>query len=141
MRTCEFCKSEAPDTAIFCGKCGQRLRDHEILHPYYDVEDEHPTSVVNESPKEDEDEKKSTFVPFMPMPAGGFLQPGGSVPLVQGTLHAEHVPYVNNTPPMPGQSAPRVAQSSGSHAPHFAQPAQPLHPPPASPVAPQNETI
>ena len=116
-------------------------RDHEILHPYYDVEDEQPTTVVNRSTKEDEDEEKSTFVPFMPMPASGSAQPSGSVPLVQGTLHANHVPYVNNTPPMLGQSAPRVAQSSGSHAPHFAQPAQPVHPPPASPFAPRHETI
>src|SRR5437764_4573222 len=31
-------------------------RVHEILHPYDDVEDEHPTTVVNKSIKKDEDE-------------------------------------------------------------------------------------
>src|SRR5260370_38638579 len=25
MRTCQFCKTESPDDANFCGQCGQRM--------------------------------------------------------------------------------------------------------------------
>src|SRR2546427_12977477 len=122
MRTCEFCKSEAPDTAIFCGQCGQRLNapgetstgNSITLGSFWPIMSDTgggigenaPFTTANSAqkketasahdipiPGEDEDEEKSTFVPFMPMPASGSVQPGGSVPLVQGTLHADHVPY------------------------------------------------
>ncbi len=116
--------------------------DHEILHTYDDVDDEHAATVVHENAEVEEegDEEERKLAPFLPtMPGSDSIQPAGSAPLAQDPLYIDQVPSAN-PPRIPGQPASGIVQSSESPPPQFPQPVQPA-PAPQVQLAPLHNTI
>ena len=120
MRYCEFCATELPDHATFCGYCGRAPTDSaEALTGVT----EYPTADLNNTPGTDEDEdeeekrRRAAVIGFgLPLLADSMAQaPGENVAMVHGTPEVGGVPSVQGTP--------QTAQTPDfSHRTHGTQP-------------------
>ncbi len=103
MRYCEFCATELPDHATFCGYCGRApTNSAEALTGVT----EYPTAGLNNTPGTDEDEdeeekrRRAAVIGFgLPLLADSMAQvPGEHVAMVHGTPEVGGVPSVQGTP-------------------------------------------
>ncbi len=134
MRQCEYCKTELPEQASFCGHCGRVVTN--------DADDvtgvsEYPTADLQNTSKiedeEDEEEKRRRVAVIglsLPVLAGSMEQ-APTVPVVQGTPQLDDVPTVQGTsgaPHMPRGPQPNQQLQLATHSPAVAdQPSHHLH--------------
>ena len=149
MQHCEFCGSELPVNARFCGHCGRTpggttKKQTDISAPTTANLPplNAPTALGGQSQpgsesEEEEERRRRPLLLDLPFPAGLAAegQPAvGNVPIVQGT-QMSGVPVVQGTP-SPLSGAPNAAGLSQSAAPNasaFSQSAVPSPPSPAGP--------
>ncbi len=103
MRYCEYCATELPDHAAFCGHCGHAPTDPaEALTGL----SEYPTAGLSNAPDtdddEDEEEKRRRAAVIglsLPVLADSMARaPGENVAMVQGTPEVGGVPSIQGTP-------------------------------------------
>lgn len=103
MRYCEYCATELPDHAAFCGHCGRAPTDPaEALTGV----SEYPTAGLSNTPgtddDEDEEEKRRRAAVIglsLPVLADSMARaPGENVAMVHGTPEVGGVPSVQGTP-------------------------------------------
>ncbi len=120
MRYCEFCATELPDHASFCGFCGRApTNSAEALTGV----SEYPTAGLNNTPGTDEDEdeeekrRRAAVIGFgLPLLADSMAQaPGEHVAMVHGTPEVGRVPSVQGT-------AQTAQMPDSSHRTHGTQP-------------------
>src|SRR2546426_11771632 len=117
MRYCEFCATELPDHATFCGHCGRApTNSAEALTGV----SEYPTAGLSNTPDTDDDEdeeekRRRAAVLGLSLPVLGDSMaraPGENVAMVHGTPEVGGVPSVQGTPQTP----------DFTHLPHGTQP-------------------
>src|SRR5712692_422818 len=118
MQHCQFCGSEFPDSASFCGNCGRAPASNVVLDTASSPlasspEASMPTVASSQLPQgnqpveEDEEERRRRGA-ILPLPAPPWAEgslTGGQVPQVQGTPSLSGVPTVQGLPPQTAETA------------------------------------
>lgn len=141
MQHCQYCGSDFPDDARFCGQCGRtpaldsalaRTSTPPVSLPFV------PPPQADQPEAEDEEERRRAAIlplPIPPLPNGS--QVGGQVPQVAGTLSFSGVPTIQGTSPSVGgplspSTPPPAGSALASSAPSVPPGASPAGQPGAS---------